>query len=217
MAESNPTETVRYTINRSDTPTGRVVLISPLGFGLNEASIPATVLLSPDAAGPGVEISFVTEDADGNQIVLPSDEVQAMVEAGKLQIVAEGTSSGGGADVPNTISVSGGASPLTLVLSASGTVQVALPEPTTVTSLATSDLPTGPNYSPGSIILDLPAGNSNFFGSTLFFDANFNGVLDFYDRNGDGVQQLDEPNEPSSITALDGTTQLELPFSMDLT
>ena len=54
------------------------------------------------------------------------------------------------------------------------------------------------------------------FGSTAFFDANFNGVSDFLDLNADGIQDLGEPSEPTATTDLDGSFVISIPGEFDL-
>ncbi len=64
--------------------------------------------------------------------------------------------------------------------------------------------------------IGLSTSNGLIDGGLAFFDANFNGVVDFLDLNGDGVQQANEPDEPTTDSAVDGSARLVIDSAFDL-
>ena len=50
----------------------------------------------------------------------------------------------------------------------------------------------------------------------MFYDANFNGIADFLDLNGNRIQDENEPDEPVTLTELDGLFSLAIPEEFDL-
>ncbi|MEZ6121983.1 MAG: Calx-beta domain-containing protein [Planctomycetaceae bacterium] len=211
--------TLRYVVAASDTPSKKVILRAPQGFGLNEADLPPNVILvSDDLSQIDLgDVTVVDLGIDGNYIELPADEVVAVL--GSLNVndggnTASSTRSNRSTPFPNYGSY-------TLAISANGELtplerESALLENLGIDNLEIPEASFNKNLDSGALNIALGSGNANFSGSTLFFDANLNGVPDFVDLNGDGVQQSLEPVEPTAVTALDGSAELNVPFSMDV-
>jgi len=216
--------TLRYVVNASDIPTKKIILRAPRGFGLDEVDLPPGVILVSDGASAEElgAATIVDVGLNGDFIELPASEVASAL--GALAVDAGDASSGGKSTVSRRITGTVEQAPLTLNILSGGVLE---PLEFDATSLQTLGLGGAPipssklaNECPecpiGTLAVSFGNGNSNFFGSTLFFDANFNGVPDFVDLNGDGIQQSNEVIEPVATTALDGTAQLAIPFAMDI-
>ncbi len=85
----------------------------------------------------------------------------------------------------------------------------------TQTISASQNFALGTNACGNSFAINASSVNGYIAGGLMFFDANGNGVLDFLDLNGNGVQDEDEPDEPSAITAADGSATLMVPEIFD--
>ena len=66
-----------------------------------------------------------------------------------------------------------------------------------------SNKPT-PNVGVSQLALPRNGADGYIDQALAFLDANHNSVRDFLDLNGNGLQELDEPDEPWTITSANG-------------